>query len=118
MTERWAVLICFDATSKVLNYFCPDSLLALSVYYHINIHNLIHIHNLLLFLIPIILHLQDVGTYYPADNQVLHKGKFTVHSSKVNVSHQYKIERELTIEFSGVCVSKSVPGKPCRDLYM
>ena len=103
-----------DSDKKVGNFesFCRDNKIVLSIiirtsylHYLYTNHDLIHTNNLLLFLIQLYLCLQDLGTYYPADNQVLHKGKFTVHSSKVNGSLKQTIQRELTFEFGGVCVS-------------
>ena len=61
--------------------------------------------------------LQDEGSYYPADNQVLQKGKFAVRSSKVNGLNQHSMNRVLTMQFGGVCVSSIVGIKLCCFKY-
>ncbi|WAR16117.1 hypothetical protein MAR_030711 [Mya arenaria] len=44
---------------------------------------------------------QDIGEYYPADNQELKKGQLTISCGRDKVTNEYNIQKWLTIEFKG-----------------
>ncbi|WAR16047.1 PTPRS-like protein [Mya arenaria] len=50
---------------------------------------------------------KDIGEYYPADNQVLKKGKLSVSCDRDKVTNEYSVQKWLTIEVKGNTQSES-----------
>ncbi|WAR16054.1 LAR-like protein [Mya arenaria] len=48
----------------------------------------------------------DIGEYYPADNQELKKGQLSISCGRDKVKNEYSIQKWLTIEFKGSTQSK------------